>query len=323
MGINICKLDVFEYSYLFIRYSTSLAYMELDHLRVFFEVAKAGRFTEAAERLHISQSALSRSVALLEDSAGVKLFERSKRGVTLTQVGAEVFRHCEQLFQTVHRIEDVCRGVQEVCQGPVRFASTDHIVNYLLPEPLQSFRQEYSKVIPSIFIGSPDEILEKMLNEDIEFSLSFAKVAGPQIEFEALREEPMALVVKASVWKAAKGGTISAKLNKVLESLGYIASIGAHAQTRPSRVLKELFDQIPPVMIEVNGQEAQKRICLAGGGVAYLSRFVVAAEIESGELYEIDVERPHVFKLWLAHRRGKDLSLAAKVFIEHLRTRLA
>ena len=90
--------------------------MELNYLRVFYEVAKIGRFTEAAKRLHISQSALSRSVALLEEAQGVKLFERSKRGVALTAVGQDVFHYCEQLFQTVKRIEDVCSGTRESCE---------------------------------------------------------------------------------------------------------------------------------------------------------------------------------------------------------------
>ena len=50
------------------------AFVELNYLRVFFEVAKVGRFTDAARELNISQSALSRSVALLEESQGVKTF---------------------------------------------------------------------------------------------------------------------------------------------------------------------------------------------------------------------------------------------------------
>src|SRR3954464_10487211 len=101
--------------------------MELNHLRVFFEVARIGKFAEAAKRLNISQSALSRSVALLEEAEGVQLFERSKKGVSLTATGTEVFRHCEELFQTVHRISAICRGVHETCEGPFHFATTDHI----------------------------------------------------------------------------------------------------------------------------------------------------------------------------------------------------
>jgi DNA-binding transcriptional LysR family regulator len=296
-----------------------LPHMELNHLRVFFEVAKAGRFTEAAKRLNISQSALSRSVALLEESEGVKLFARSKKGVTLTHIGSEVFRHCELLFQTVHKIEAICRGVHETCDGPLHFGTTDHVINYLLPQPLRSFRAEHPLVIPSAFIGTPDEILEKLLLDECEFNLSFAKVAAPQIEFEALREEPMALVVQSEVWRKVSGANHPAKLNKVLANVGYISSIGAHAQSRPSRVLRELFGKMPPVGVEVSGQEPQKQICLAGGGVAYLSRFMVAREIENGQLFEINMEHTHSFKLWLAVRRGAELSVAAKTFIAHLR----
>src|SRR6187399_2564423 len=99
--------------------------MEINHLKVFFEVAKIGSFTEAARRLNISQSALSRSVALLEEIEKVILFERSKRGLTLTSTGEEVFRKCEELFQIFGKIEEVCRGVKETCEGPLRFATTD------------------------------------------------------------------------------------------------------------------------------------------------------------------------------------------------------
>jgi DNA-binding transcriptional LysR family regulator len=283
-------------------------------------VAKAGRFTEAAKRLNISQSALSRSVALLEEREGVKLLERSKSGVTLTTIGAEVYRHCEQLFQTVSRIESVCRGLQQTCEGPLRFATTDHIINHLLPQHLQAMRNEYPLVLPSIFLGSPDELLQHLLQSEVEFSLSFAKVPAPQVEFEVLKEEPMALVVQDDLWRKTTGGTVTARLNKVLDQHGYISSIGAFAQTRPSRVLRELFGKMPPVGLEVNSQEAQKQICIGGGGVAYLSRFMVAREIDGGQLHEINVEKTHSFNLWLAVRRGHELSVAAKTFIDRLRS---
>jgi DNA-binding transcriptional LysR family regulator len=292
--------------------------MELNHLRVFFEVAKSGSFTEAAKQLNISQSALSRSVALLEEAEEVKLLDRSKKGVSLTAIGAEVFRHCEEIFQTVRKISTVCRGPQETCEGPLRFATTDHILNYLLPEPLMALRGEFPLVIPSVFVGTPDEILQKLLHTDCEFTLAFARVTDPQVEFEDLGEEPMALVVQAAIWRKTAGANIPAKLAKVLSHTGYISSIGAHTQSRPSRVLKELFGKMPPISFEVNGQEPQKQICLAGGGVAYLSRFMVAREIASGELQEIKVERTHAFKLWLAVRRGRELSVGARTFIERL-----
>ena len=80
--------------------------MELNYLRVFYQVARDGKFSESAKKLGISQSALSRSVNLLEEGEGVVLFDRSKHGVTLTPKGNDVFKLCEQLFQTEKEIEN-------------------------------------------------------------------------------------------------------------------------------------------------------------------------------------------------------------------------
>lgn len=296
--------------------------MELNHLQVFYEVAKDGSFTEAARRLHISQSALSRSVALLEESENVILFERSKKGLSLTPIGEEVFRKCQEMFQVYQKIGEVCRGIREKVEGPLRFATTDHVTNHLLIGPLQAFRAEYPLVIPSIFTGTPDEIIEALLKTDAEFGLLFTKVAAPQIEYEEIHEEPMSLVVHADIWRENKAANQTATLNKVLDKVGYIASIGATTQTRPSRVLNELFGKMPRVGFEANGQESQKRVCLARGGVAYLSRFMVEQEIKAGILHEIDVDSPHVFSLWLATKKGKVLSVAARTFLERLKTAL-
>lgn len=293
--------------------------MELNHLRVFFEVAKVGRFTEAARRLNISQSALSRSVALLEESEGVKLFERTRKGVALTPIGTEVFLKCERLFQQFHEIESLVRGTRETCEGVLRFATTDHVTNDLLLRPIQSFRRKHPAVIPSVFTGPPDDIANALLNTECEFGLLFTKVALPQIDYEVLRSEEMALVCHPELWKKHKAGTTTKTLKKILQDAGYIASIGATLQSRPSRVLSELFGEMPRIGLETNSQEAQKRFCLEGGGVAYLARFLVAGEIARGALFEIPVGEPHSFNLWLATRKGRPLSLAARTFLEHLR----
>jgi LysR family cyn operon transcriptional activator len=292
--------------------------MDISYLRVFFEVAKAGRFSEAAKKLGISQSALSRSVGLLEESEGVQLFERSKKGVELTAIGTEVFQRCERLFQTFHEIEGIVRGTRETCDGLLRFATSDHITNDFLLSPLQAFRGRYPGVVPSIVTGPPDAIVHALLNSDCEFGLLFSKVSIPQIENRSLRMEKMALVCSPEVWKRNKAGNNSKTLKKVVEDVGYLASLGAIIQNRPSRVLQELFGDMPKIGLETNSQETQKRFCLAGGGVAYLIRFMVEKEINEGKLFEIPVDNPHEFYLWLATKKGHHLSLTARTFIELL-----
>lgn len=298
--------------------------MELNHLQVFYEVAKHGSFTEAARKLHISQSALSRSVALLEESENVILFERSKRGLALTDIGEEVFRKCEEMFQLFNKISEVCKGVRETVEGPLRFATTDHVTNHLLLQPLQAFRTEYPLVVPSIFTGTYNEIIERLLTTDIEFGLTFTKPVAPQIDFQVIgKEKVMSLVVHADLWRENKAANQTATLDKILSKVGYIGSIGASSQNRPSQLLMEIFGKMPRVGFEVNGQETQKRVCLARGGVAYLAKFMVEQELKSGQLYEIPLPDPHVFDLYAATRKGRVLTNAAKVFLEKLNVALS
>lgn len=295
--------------------------MELNYLKAFYEVAKSGTFSAAAKRLNTSQSALSRSVALLEDAEGIKLFERNRRGVSLTPTGLQVMQHCEQLFQTVNRITGICRGIRETYEGPLRFATVDHVIGYILAKPLQTFRDEFPGVVPTVMIGAPDEIVSLVINGDAEFGLLFAKVPLPQLEYTPLYEEPMSLVVQAEVWKRCRSGSKARTLNNAVDEVGYISSVGAYASRRTSRVLIELFGKMPRIGFEANSQEAQKRVCLSGGGIAYLARFMVAKEIARGDLVEINVEQPHKFYLWLVRRKDRELSPTASVFLDRLKTK--
>jgi DNA-binding transcriptional LysR family regulator len=292
--------------------------MELNYLRVFYEVAKAGKFSESAKKLNISQSALSRSVNLLEESEGVVLFDRSKHGVKLTPKGQDVFRLCEQLFQTEKEIENICRGAQDKCEGYLRFAGSDHIINDLLTKPLHSFRQLHPKVIPSVRSGTPDEIVNILLTTECEFALMFAKINTPQVEFRRLFPETMSLVCHPDLWKECKSSSNEKTIQKIIAKYGYICAINSLIDRRSSQVLIELFGELPAVGFEVNSQESQKRVCMAGGGVAYLTNFMVKKEIERGELFEIPVDHIHEFHLWLARPKGKNLSLTSRTFLKHL-----
>lgn len=291
--------------------------MDLRYLRVFYEVAKVGKFAEVAKKLHISQSALSRSVALLEEDAGIKLLDRSKSGVALTPKGLEVFKLSEELFQIEKQIENSCKQNESDISGALSFAASDHIVNYLLPKEIHEFRRQFPKVIPCIRSGSPDDIIKHLQTTDAEFALMFAKVNAPHIEYKKIKEQKMSLVCHPEIWKLCKLNSNEKTIKKLIKNYGYISSIGAILDRRLSKVVQEVFGDIPNFGIEVDSQESQKRMCMAGEGVAYLARFMVENEILNGTLFEIPNDYIHDFNLWLARPKGKHLSASSRAFIKH------
>lgn len=292
--------------------------MELNHLRYFYEVAKSGSFTEAARRLHISQSALSRAVAQLEDQEGVKLFSRGKRGVTLTAIGTEVFERSRQVFAAINEIQDAIRGKKSVPEGYLRFGASDHIIQYILIDRIQEMLKEFSKITPSVITGGPNEICASILNNESEFGLFFTKLNIPQLVYEPLVTLDMAIVHKPEIRpKAGKPGM--AALRNFIEEHGYISSVGSQYMHHPSAGFVGQLGGFPRLLMECNGQEAQKKVCKQIGGIAYLARFIVEQDLREGTLVEYALPKPFQLTIHLAQRRGRMLSLNARTFIERLK----
>lgn len=292
--------------------------MELNYLRYFFEVAKAGSFTEAARQLRISQSALSKSVALLEHREGVRLLARSKKGVSLTASGRDVFLKCERLFQIVSEIEATCRGVNEVCEGPLSLGASDHVSNYLLIKKLHELRSSHPKLVPRLFSGTPNDIVDLIRAGDIEFGLFFTKLSVPGLKYESIAKVTMAVVCHPR-WTSDIEGTISHRhLKAVLKKAGFIGSIRSQYQKHPSRELMDILKMEPRIVAESDSQETQKRLCLEGLGVSFLARFMIEEELKSGKLVEIPLKQLISIPLFLTRRNDRDLSLGARIFLQML-----
>lgn len=98
--------------------------MDLKQLRYFARIAETGNFREAARRLHVAQSALSRQIGLLEADLGVRLFERHPRGVSLTPSGTRLFDHAKRLLQGVETARLDVRAGGDGLTGRVGFGTT-------------------------------------------------------------------------------------------------------------------------------------------------------------------------------------------------------
>lgn len=296
--------------------------MEINHLKHFYEVAQAGSFTGAARKLRISQSSLSKSVALLEAHEGVKLFQRFKKGVILTEVGREVFTKSQSLFQVAQEIEEICRGQKATCAGPLRMSVSDHAANYLLTEALVEMRIEHPKVTPMIFAGPPIDLISAMLNNETELALFFTKITTPGIVYEELSPVEMSLVCHPHWVEKHKGLLNPKQFQKAIQNLPIISSIATQHQKHPSQPFFDMVGTQIDIAFEANSQETQKKICLAGGGVAYLARFMVEDEINSKKLVSLPLPEKVTGFLHLAYRKEAVLSLNARTFLEILKKRL-
>jgi DNA-binding transcriptional LysR family regulator len=288
--------------------------MELNHLRHFYEVAKAGSFTKAARDLRISQSALSKTVALLEAQEKVKLLDRSKKGVTLTLLGARVFEQAEQIFSKVSAIQSTFRSHREVAEGTLRIGASDHIANYLLAPNAARLRKRYPGLVPSIFSGTPPEVADRVLKGDLEFGLFFKKMNLPGLVYQAAVEIEMAIVYKPGL---VPEGT-DKLLSELMHSAGYISSVRRTPKQHPSPELFDVVGADPKVVFESSSQETQKRLCVEGVGFAYLARFMVEKELKNKTLFEYPMPTRPKLTIFVARKKSLPLSFNARTLLNEL-----
>lgn len=167
--------------------------MEIEQLRQFLKVAETGNFTRAAEQIGLSQPALSRSIARLEEELGQPLLERQSRKVALTDAG-----HLLQAraLRIVALMEDTKAEISDDGQsGRIRLGAIPTIAPFFLPEMLSPFAENLPKAQITVQEDTTDNLLRRCLQGEIDLAILALPIAVKHLEIETLFEEELLLVL--------------------------------------------------------------------------------------------------------------------------------
>lgn len=137
--------------------------MELRQIKYFIEVAKRQHVTEAANQLHVAQSAVSRQIAKLEEELGVSLFIREGRNVRLTPIGEIFLEHMEQAIHVINDAERVIQEYTDPEKGTIHIGFISTLALYILPTLISAFRQEYPNVKFKLTQGTSSELKDYVI----------------------------------------------------------------------------------------------------------------------------------------------------------------
>jgi len=148
--------------------------MNFQQLRILRAATRHGfNLTEAAERLHTSQSGVSRHIRDLEEELGVELFIREGKRLTgLTEPGKEVMPLVERMLVDAENIKRVADHFSRCDEGSLSVATTHTQARYVLPEVVRQFRVLYPRVHLSLHQGSPQEIAERVMRGDADLAIA-------------------------------------------------------------------------------------------------------------------------------------------------------
>jgi DNA-binding transcriptional LysR family regulator len=171
--------------------------MDLRQIRYFIAVADACNFSRAAERLHVSQPPLSIQIKRLEDEIGVRLLNRSPRGVELTPAGALFYEDAKAALARLDGAKKRARQAElgEVGTLSIGFVS---IVDYgVLPPALKDFRTRYPRIEVELHEATTDQQVQALRNGRFDLALALGPVREADLKFEPLIEEELLLALPA------------------------------------------------------------------------------------------------------------------------------
>lgn len=135
--------------------------INLEYYKIFYEVAKLGNITKACRKLYISQPAITQTIKKLESKLGVTLFIRSKQGITLTDIGNQVFNHVNAAILEFGLIDDIVQNNQLLLSGNLNICCSTNLAKKILSRPIQEFNKKYT----NITISQSDAVQQTMLKQ--------------------------------------------------------------------------------------------------------------------------------------------------------------
>lgn len=281
--------------------------INLNLYRIFCKVAQSKSYSEAAEKLNLSVPNISVQIANLEEQLDLKLFNRAKKGITLTESGKELYEIVNKSISSFDFVEKMAKDKNDISNGKIKIGCPSHFANYFLMERIDKAKKDYPNLSISIICEiDEDKIFELLQDYKIDFAITDALIERKGIKIEKL-------LITNNIFVSRTPLVISDI--KELESLNYILNI---ENTRTSRQLKEVLNKFD-VNVKANmicdATELRVEAVKRNMGIAYVIKEAVKKELDREELYEVKlpIELPTV-KLNLVYL-SDELTKVDKQFI--------
>jgi molybdate transport repressor ModE-like protein len=255
-------------------------------LRLLVEVDRRGSISAAAEVCRVSQPSATKQLKTLEAALGEKLVERNGRASRLTEAGQIVVAHATRVLDTLQGIEEDLAALRGAEAGTLALAASTTSGTYVMPSILQCFADRHPGVDVDISIGSSAWVAAKVATR--EFSLG---IAG-EIDFpDGVRAEPFLddELVGIAAPGRVKLARARAKPTELERWTLLVRESGSSTRAVADRYLARAGCH-PANRWELDSNEAIKRSVIAGLGIGFVSKLVVADEIERGELVSFRIE---------------------------------
>ncbi|MFC5470320.1 LysR family transcriptional regulator [Cohnella suwonensis] len=285
-------------------------------LIVFAEAAEARSFSRAAEKLHMTQPAVSQHVRSLEERLKTKLLERNNKSVSLTKAGEIALHYAKEIASSYRKLDEKLEELLHYAGGPIAVGASYTFGEYVLPLSLARLNEAYPNIRPSVVIGNTAEIADRVRGRELDVGIVEGEEIGPGLDVEKLAEDEMVVATGAR--------HPLAKLERVGPALlaaetWLVREPGSGTRAAADKLFARLSLR-PARLMEMGSTQSIKETVEAGLGVTLQSRWALRKELGLGFLKVLDIEGlPFRRSFHVLTREGDLRTRAIEAFLDVLR----
>lgn len=289
--------------------------VNLNQLRVFYHVADQGRITAAAEKLHITQPAVTIQLKAFEESCEVKLYQKVGQKIQLTDEGNAIYEYAKSVFEYERKIDELLDDMRGLKRGSLRLGTTKTYSRFLLPALMGKFHEEYPHIKIDIHEGSSMDMIQRLARSEHEVVV-IAKVAEhAKVRFVPFASEELVLIL-------APSHRLVGEKAVSCEDLADEPIIMREQGSGTRKAVDEFFAKIdfaPRISMQTDNPDLIKQLVQRGEGVSFLVKSGVCGDVEAKRLATVPLKEHKLFlKTYVAYLKDQNLSPSARAFIKVL-----
>lgn len=287
--------------------------MEIRQLRAFVSIAELGTFTAGAQRVHVTQAAISMQIRQLETELGARLFIRAPRRVMLTEAGEQLLLRARQILNDHDAAIEEIADLAGAERGRLRVGSASAMVTTdVLPKLLREVRRQHARADITVASGTSESLVQQILGGELDLAFVSLPVEARGINTERLSQDQL-VAIASPQHRLAKQKTIDA-----FTLAGEKLILGERGgNTR--RLIDQFFAQAGVtlhVAMELSRQQAIRRMVEEDMGVGIVPLHAVREDVEKGRLVRWWIEGAQInWELGIARLTGGYESPITQTFI--------
>ncbi len=288
--------------------------MNFNQLRIFYSVAKNSSVTLAAKELFLTQPAVSIQIHLLEEDNNVKLFNRSGKGITITEEGRLLLSYAERVFNLSDEMEEALRQMKSLDRGKLKIGSSRTIGSYYLPQLFEIFKLKYPHIEIQMDISNSSRVIEEILSFQNDIGFIGIDYFHKNLVLKPFIKERLVLITPPDHELTRKKVISFKELNgqkMIMREKGSGTMELIKQELTKSKVSVE-------TVMELGSNEAIKRAIEAGLGVSIISNNVVKREKDQGRIkvLHFSSNKDIIRYFYIIYHKNKYLSDLLKAFLD-------